>query len=224
MRLLVVEDYSPLRKNLARGLRECGHVVDETGDGAVGFGYTEKSPYDVIVLDLMLPGMNGWEFLRNLRSMGHGASVLILTAKDAVEDRVRGLELGADDYLVKPFAFSELRARINALGRRKFNLTAPTVRIGDLEIHPGSRSISRGGKRIELSLREYAVLEVLALRSGRIVSRAEIADHVYGLSSEPSSNVVDVYIGYLRKKIDRDGLPPLIHTRRGIGYMLEAHP
>ncbi|MHC4982978.1 MAG: response regulator [Planctomycetota bacterium] len=220
MRLLLVEDYLPLQKSLAKGLREAGHAVDVTGNGREGLWYAMSEDYDVIILDLMLPGMDGLDVLRKLRSAGRKSHVLVLTAKDTVDDRVRGLDLGADDYLVKPFAFEELLARIRSLLRRKYERKAPCVQVADLKVETAARRVWRGREEIRLTQREYALLEYLALRAGQTVSRTDIWQHVYEFESQATSNVVDVYIGYLRKKIDRPGLRPVIHTVRGRGYML----
>jgi len=220
MRLLVVEDYAPLNKAIVRALQEAGYAVDASGDGQEGLWYAQSNDYDLIVLDLMLPGLDGWEILRSLRKDGLQTHVLILTARDAVEERVKGLDLGADDYLVKPFALEELLARVRALLRRKFQSKNPLIKVGDLEIDQATRQARRGGQAIQLTPREYALLEFLALRSGEVVSRSEIWEHLYEFNSQASSNVVDVYIGYLRKKLDRPGFAPLIHTRRGHGYLL----
>lgn len=220
MRLLIIEDYTPLRKAVVRALAEAGYAVDATGDGKEGLWYAQSNDYDLIVLDLMLPGLDGWGILRALRREGKETHVLILTARDAVEDRVAGLDLGADDYLVKPFALEELLARVRALLRRKYQHKNPQIKVGDLEIDQATRQVQRGGETIPLTSREYALLEFLALRAGEVVTRGEIWEHLYEFNSQALSNVVDVYIGYLRKKIDRPGRPALIHTRRGHGYCL----
>ncbi len=220
MRLLVVEDYGPLRKSIVRALGEAGYAVDATGDGQEGLWFAQSSDYDLIVLDLMLPGLDGWSILRKLREEGVKTHVLILTARDAVEDRVEGLDLGADDYLVKPFALEELLARVRALLRRKYQNKNPLIKIADLELDQASRQVRRGGHEIDLTRREYALLEFLALRAGEVVSRSEIWEHLYEFHAQAQSNVVDVYIGYLRKKLDGPGLAILIHTKRGQGYWL----
>ena len=220
MRVLVVEDYAPLRKAGVQGLEEAGFAVDATGDGEEGLWYARSNQYDVIVLDLMLPSRDGLSVLTSLRQAGDPVHVLILTAKDALDDRVRGLNVGADDYLVKPFAFEELLARVRALVRRRYETKSPIIRIADLEIDTVARMVRRGGTGIELTAREYALLEFLALRAGQLVSRTDIWEHVYDFRSSAQSNVVDVYIGYLRRKIERPDLPRLIHTRRGQGYIL----
>jgi len=220
MRLLLIEDYRPLQKSLAKGLQEAGFAVDSTGDGQEGLWYAMSNDYDVIILDLMLPGMDGLSILKKLRAKGRQSHVLILTAKDTLEDRVTGLDLGADDYLVKPFEFRELLARIRALLRRSYRRKNPRIRIRDLRIDLTSQRVRRGRQEIQLTPREYALLEYLAMRAGEMVSRTDIWEHVYEFKSAASSNVVDVYIGYLRKKIERPGKPPLIHTVRGRGYLL----
>ncbi len=220
MRVLVVEDYPPLMRSVSQGLREAGYAVDTASDGVEGLSSAESTPYDVIVLDLMLPRMDGATLLERLRRRGNPAGVVILTARDAVADRVKGLDLGADDYLTKPFAFEELLARVRAVIRRRYRTPDATLRIADLEIDTAARSVRRQGKTVPLSAREYALLEYLASRQGQIVSRADIWDHVYDFAKEPSSNVVDVYVGYLRRKIDQDFPVKLIHTRRGLGYLL----
>jgi DNA-binding response OmpR family regulator len=222
VRLLLIEDYRPLRQSLSKGLREAGFAVDATGDGQEGLWYATGNDYDVIVLDLMLPGMDGLSLLKGLRSAGRQSHVLILTAKDTLEDRITGLDCGADDYMVKPFAFEELLARVRALVRRSYRTKNPRLRVEDLLIDLAAQQVRRGDEDIELTPREYALLEYLAVRAGQMVSRTEIWEHVYEFNDDVSSNVVDVYIGYLRKKIERPGKPALIHTARGRGYMLGA--
>jgi DNA-binding response OmpR family regulator len=224
MRLLLVEDYRPLRESLTKGLRETGFAVDSTGDGKEGLWYARSNHYDVIILDLMLPGLDGLSLLKKLRAEGRQDHVLILTAKDTVEDRILGLDLGADDYLVKPFAFQELLARVRALVRRSYRTKNPLLEVLDLRIDLTRQRVWRAGAGIELTPREYALLEYLALRAGQVVSRTDIWEHVYEFNSSASSNVVDVYIGYLRKKIDCPGRPSLINTVRGRGYVLGAEP
>ena len=220
MRLLVIEDYAPLRKAVVRALQEAGYAVDASGEGQEGLWYAQSNDYDLIVLDLMLPGLDGWSILRSLREEGIQTHVLILTARDAVEDRVEGLDLGADDYLVKPFALDELLARVRALLRRQYQAKSPLIKVADLELDQATRQVRRAGREIDLTRREYALLEYLALRAGEVVSRGDIWEHLYEFNSQAQSNVVDVYIGYLRKKLDRPGMVPLIHTRRGQGYWL----
>lgn len=224
MKVLLIEDYAPVRKSVEQGLREAGYAVDSTGDGEEGLWYACSSEYDVIILDWMLPGIDGLTLLRRLREKGNPVHVLILTARDGVEDRVRGIDEGADDYLVKPFAFEELLARVRALVRRKYESKSPFIRVADLEIDTTRRSVRRRGRTVELTVREYALLEFLALRAGQVVSRTQIFDHLYDFAAEPGSNVIDVYVGYLRRKLEEEGHPRLIHTRRGAGYVLEEAP
>jgi DNA-binding response OmpR family regulator len=220
MRVLVIEDYEPLRDSLTQGLREAGFTVDAAGDGETGLWHAKSAEYDVIILDLMLPRVDGMTILKRLRAAGNKAHVLILTARDAPGDRVKGLDGGADDYLVKPFVFAELLARVRALVRRRYDVKSPVIRVADLEIDTATRCARRGGESIELSAREFALLEYLAHRAGQVVTRTDIWEHVYEFDSTAESNVVDVFIGHLRKKIERPDLPKLIHTRRGHGYLL----
>ena len=221
MRLLVIEDYHPLARSMAQGLREVGYVVDVAEDGEAGLSLAKTVSYDAIVLDLMLPKLDGFAVLERLRQDQHPAGIVVLTARAEVSDRVKGLDLGADDYLVKPFAFEELLARIRTVIRRQYGRPTRSIAVGDLEIDTVARVVTRGRRPITLSAREYALLEYMAARRGQVVSRAEVWEHVYDFGSEPSSNVVDVYIGYLRKKIDQGHPRKLIHTRRGFGYVLE---
>ena len=220
MRVLFVEDYEPLRKSVAQGLREAGFAVDATSDGKEGLWFATNNEYDVILLDLMLPGMDGLGVLRKAREAGVETHVLILTAKGEVEDRVRGLDAGADDYLCKPFAFEELLARVRALSRRGYGRKDPVIQVGDLRLDTAAQRVWRGEEEITLTAREYALLEYLALREGEVVSRTDIWNHLYDWVSAATSNVVDVYVGYLRKKVDRPGSPSVIETVRGRGYAL----
>jgi DNA-binding response OmpR family regulator len=220
MRLLIIEDYKPLQQSLTKGLCEAGFAVDSTGDGMEGLWYAMSNEYDVIILDLMLPGMDGLEILKKIRTKGLKSHVLILTAKDTVQDRVTGLNLGADDYLIKPFAFKELLARVHALLRRSYRQKNPKIKVKDLQINLTTQRVWRGKEEIQLTPREYALLEYLAMRLGQTISRTDIWEHIYDFKSSASSNVVDVYIGYLRKKIERPNEPRLIHTIRGRGYVL----
>jgi DNA-binding response OmpR family regulator len=222
MRLLLVEDYRPLRESLTKGLREAGFAVDSTGEGEEGLWYARGNEYDAIILDLMLPGLDGLSILKKLRAEGRQSHVLILTAKDTLEDRVTGLDWGADDYLVKPFAFQELLARVRALVRRCYRTKNPHIEIQDLRIDLSLQRVWRGQEEIGLTPREYALLEYLAMHAGQVVSRTDIWEHIYEFNSSASSNVVDVYIGYLRKKIERPDGPSLINTVRGRGYTLGA--
>ncbi len=221
MKVLVVEDNDPLRKAITQRLRESGFAVDETGDGPEGLWLATENKYTVAILDLMLPGLDGLDLLKKMRKTNEETSVLIITARDQVGDRVSGLDAGADDYLVKPFALEELLARVRALTRRKHSVKNPILKVGDLEIDTRRRSASRGGREIDLTAREYSLLELLALRAGEVVSRAEIWEQLYDFNQDPESNVVDVFIAYLRRKIESEDKPKLIHTRRGMGYILE---
>jgi len=220
MRVLVAEDHPSLARSIANGLREEGYAVDLTFDGEEASHFTAQNPYDCVILDINLPGKSGFQVLEQMRGRGSKTPVLFLTARDAVADRVRGLDLGADDYLVKPFAFEELLARLRVIIRRGHGVTSRTITIADLEIDQAAKKVRRGGQEILLSAREYALLEYLVLRAGQVVSRTEIWEHIYDQNDENVSNVVDVYIGYLRAKIDRDFERKLIHTRRGMGYMV----
>jgi len=220
MRLLIVEDYKPLQKSLVKGLREAGFAVDFSGDGQEGLWYAKSNEYDVIILDIMLPGLDGLNILKQLRSIGNKTHIIILTAKDTLEDKIKGLDFGADDYLIKPFAFEELLARVRALIRRNYQQKCNRLTIEDLDIDLNKQQVYRNDQPISLTPREYALLEYLAVRAGQIVTRTDIWEHVYDFNSSASSNVVDVYIGYLRKKLEKQGNASLIHTIRGRGYML----
>jgi DNA-binding response OmpR family regulator len=218
MRVLVVEDSPRLQRTLGTALRKSGYSVDLAGDGEQGLWLAESHDYDVVILDVMLPKRDGLSVLAELRQRGRSVHVLLLTARDTVADRVAGLGAGADDYLVKPFALDELLARVQALCRRVYGTKQPRLSVGDLEIHPGAKSVRRGGRPIELTAREYQLLEYLARREGQVVSRTEIEEHIYDGQVDPMSNVVDSAVCGLRKKL---GGGPLIHTRRGLGYVLE---
>jgi DNA-binding response OmpR family regulator len=222
MKLLIVEDSERLRRSLGQGLQRAGFAVDLAADGREGLAYAEINDYDAIVLDLMLPEVDGLTVLRTLRRQGRNTHVLILSAKDQVEDRIRGLELGADDYLIKPFAFDELCARVRALVRRRYDNKDPVLRAGDLAIDTARQQASRGGRPLPLTPTEYALLHLLALRRGRVVTREQILDHLYDSAAEVSSNVIDVLVCSLRKKVQPEGTSPLIATRRGSGYLIEA--
>ncbi len=224
MRILLVEDFLVLRESIALGLREAGFAVDEAAEGETGLWYATTNDYDVIILDLMLPRIDGLTVLKRLRAAGKQTHVLILTARDAPTDRVNGLDCGADDYLVKPFVFAELLARVRALVRRRYDVKSPLISVADMQIDTTTRTVKRDGRVVDLSRREYALLEFLASRAGQVVSRTEIWEHVYEFESEAGSNVVDAFIRLLRKKIERPHLPPLIHTRRGHGYLLGNSP
>jgi len=220
MRILLVEDSPRLAQSVQAGLRKLGHAVDVVYEGIKGLSYARLNPYDLLILDIMLPGLDGLSILRELRSEGRDTHVLLLTAKDTVEDRVDGLQTGADDYLVKPFAFDELAARVDALGRRVRGPSTPVVEIGDLALDTGARTAHRGERLLDLSRREYALLKYLTSRPGETVSRIEIEDHLYDEDTLPLSNVVASTICALRDKLEQDGEARLIHTRRGLGYLL----
>ncbi|MCA8978159.1 MAG: response regulator transcription factor [Planctomycetes bacterium] len=219
MRVLVIEDSKILRESLQRGLSCSGFVVDVVGDGRQGWIYASRNDYDVVVLDLMLPSMDGMEILTKLRAEGHDCHVLVLTARDALEQRVAGLKAGADDYLTKPFEFDELVARIEALGRRRYARKSPVLVEGDLEVDQGSRQIRYRGAVIEVARREFNLLRFLLLRRGEIVTRIEIEDHLYNEHTLPDSNSVDSAICSLRRKLRHAGCPDVIATRRGVGYV-----
>ena len=220
MKILLIEDYTPLRESMEQGFRENGYAVDATGDGEEGLWYASTGDYEVVVLDLRLPGLDGLEVLRRLRAQKNRVHVLIVTARDSVHDRVEGLDLGADDYLVKPFEFNELLARIRALVRRKYDQKEPVIRVADVEIDTSARAVKRSGQPLDLTLREYTIMEILARKAGRFVSRETIQEGVYDFAAELSSNVVDVYIGRLRRKLEMRGGEKILHTKRGFGYML----
>jgi two-component system copper resistance phosphate regulon response regulator CusR len=220
MRILVAEDHPSLARSIADGLRDEGYAVDLTFDGNEALHLAASNPYDAVVLDVMLPGKDGFTIIQTLRRRDVRTPILCLTARDGVTDRVKGLDVGADDYLVKPFAWEELLARVRSLVRRGHGQRSATIAVGDLEIDTARKSARRGDATIELSAREYALLEYLAHRQGQVVSRSDIWAHLYDQHDETTSNVVDVYIGYLRNKIDRDFPTKLIHTRRGQGYLL----
>jgi len=219
MRLLVVEDDLRLSEVLMRGLREEGYAVDFARDGTSALEQISINAYDAVVLDVMIPAPNGIEVCRQLRSANVATPVLMLTARDAVADRIAGLDCGADDYLVKPFAFSELLARLRALLRRGPLTAAPTLQVGDLRVDTASHRVYRGDREIVLTSKEYALLEYLARNPGRVISRSEIAEHVWDENFDPFSNVIEVYVNRLRRKIDRIE-PHRIVTRRNEGYML----
>ncbi len=220
MRVLVVEDEKKVAGFIKRGLEQEGYVVDTAMDGVEGEEYADAHEYDVIVLDIMLPRKDGIEVLKDIKGKGIKSPVLLLTARDSVEDRVKGLNLGADDYLTKPFAFEELIARIRALMRRGGHGPA-VLKYEDLSLDPVTRRARRGDKEVELTLKEYALLEYLLRNPERVLSRTLIAEHVWHQSFDTETNVVDVYINHLRNKIDKDPSRRLIHTVRGVGYVLK---
>jgi DNA-binding response OmpR family regulator len=222
MRVLLIEDFPPAIRSLKLGLEEEGFSVDVIRDAEEGFARAWKAPYDIILLDLMLPRENGFELLRGWRRAGLATNVLALTAPGRTEDKVRGLDLGADDCLGKPFEFEELLARMRALARRGGVAPDPVLRVGDLEIDPAVRSVKRAGRSIPLTPREFGLLEFLVAHRGKVVSRSMIWDALYEDKVAAASNVVDVYIRYLRNKIDKGFKRPLIETRWGQGYVLRT--
>jgi DNA-binding response OmpR family regulator len=222
MRILVVEDEPSIANFVRQGLNESGYAVDVAGDGREGLEYARVADYDVLVLDIMLPRMSGLDLLRELRRQGDKTPTLMLTARDTVDDRVAGLDAGADDYLVKPFAFPELLARVRALLRRPPLQTGNLLRVGDLDMDTATRLVQRGGRRIDLSPREFAVLEYLMRHPNQVLTRTQISERVWDFDHFIESNVVDVYIGYLRRKLDAGSDLPLIHTVRGVGYRISA--
>jgi two-component system copper resistance phosphate regulon response regulator CusR len=220
MRILVIEDEPKAARYLERGLRECGFVVDTSSDGEDGLSLALMSDYDLLIVDVMLPGRDGWSILGELRRR-KDTPVIFLTAKDAVADRVRGLELGADDYLVKPFAFSELLARVRTVLRRGPARQPMELRVGDLEIDLARQRATRSGQTIRLTSKEFALLVVLARRAGEVLSRALIAELVWGINFDTDTNVVEVLVRRLRGKVDEPFATRLLHTERGRGYVLE---
>jgi len=220
MRLLFVEDSKRLQQTVGTALRRAGFAVDVSGDGTEGLWLAETNEYDAIVLDIMLPGIDGLALLRRLRERGSNTHVLLLTARDTVADRVQGLHAGADDYLVKPFALEELLARVHALCRRAYDSKHSRVIVGDLEIDTATRTVTRAGHPLTLQAREYALTEYLARRAGHVVSRTEIEAHIYDGDAGLMSNVVDSAICALRRKLHAANPEPIIHTRRGLGYVM----
>ena len=220
MRLLLVEDDHTLSEVLASGLRDQAYAVDVVGDGDAAVYQSAVNPYDAIVLDIMLPKRDGFAVCREVRRRGSTAKILMLTARDVVGDRVAGLDAGAEDYLTKPFEFTELLARLRALLRRGPELLPGTLVVGDLELDTRGQTARRANHPIALTTREYALLEYLARNAGRVVGRAEISDHVWDDRYDPFSNLIESYMNRLRRKLDIGGLEPLIHTRRGAGYLL----
>jgi DNA-binding response OmpR family regulator len=219
MRILIIEDEKKVASFIRRALEAEQHTVDVAHDGDRGLERARDGAYDLVVLDVMLPKQDGFAVLRALRAEGRDVPVLLLTARAGVADRVAGLDLGADDYLPKPFAIAELLARVRALLRRG-SPAAPVLTAGDLTLDPATREVTRGKRRIELTPREHALLEFLLRNKGRVLGRALIAQHVWGVDFDTFTNVIDVYVNYLRRKIDADGEPKLLHTVRGVGYVL----
>ena len=222
MRVLLIEDHKPLVRALKQGLEEEGFAVDVASDGQEGDFKARTAEYDVIILDIMLPKEDGLSLLQRWRKDGMSSHVLVLTARGSMDEKVKGLDLGADDYMTKPFELEELLARLRALIRRGHQVKSPLIRIHDLEIDTASRTVKRSGKSIHLTPREYALLEFLAFLRCKVTTRSMIWEHLYDDQDENTSNVVDVYIRYLRNKIDKGFEPPLILTRWGEGYMLRS--
>lgn len=222
MRILVVEDESGVAQFIQQGLTEAGYAIDVALDGSEGLDFALAKTYDAIVLDIMLPRLNGLEVLRELRNQHIKTPVLLLTARDGVDDRVQGLDSGADDYLVKPFAFPELLARLRALLRRPPLQSDAILQVGDLKMDVSRHEVRRAGQVIELSQREFALLELLLRHPNQVLTRTQIMEHVWNFNFYAETKVVDVYIGYLRRKIEDDFAYPLIHTIRGVGYKLSA--
>ena len=221
MRLLVVEDEVKMAGLLKRALEEEGYAVDVAGRGEDALWFGTENPYDAIVLDVMLPDLDGFEVSRRLREAGRWSPVLMLTARDAVADRVAGLDAGADDYLTKPFSFAELLARLRALVRRGATERPPVLRLGDLFLDPARRTVTRDGHSIDLTAREFALLEYLMRHAGEVLTRTQLIEHVWDFAYDGDSNVVDVYIRYLRNKVDRPFGRDSIRTVRGAGYRFE---
>jgi two-component system copper resistance phosphate regulon response regulator CusR len=222
MRVLLVEDDPRIARFVSQGLREQTYAVDVTADGDDALYKAAVNDYDAVILDVMIPGRDGFEVCRELRAAGSNVPVIMLTARDAIQDRITGLDTGADDYLTKPFEVAELLARLRALLRRGHVVRPAAIVIADLVIDTRAHSVTRGGRLVELTAKEYALLEYLAREQGRVLGRAEIAEHVWDENFDPLSNLIDVNINRLRRKIDDGFASPLIHTRRGEGYMLAA--
>jgi two-component system OmpR family response regulator len=222
MRILVIEDDKKIASFVVKGLKQNGFAVDHAGDGQTGLGLALATPYDAAVIDIMLPKQDGLSVVQELRARKINLPVIILSAKASVDDRIKGLQSGGDDYLVKPFAFSELLARIQALIRRATNATEPTtLSVGDLNLNLVTREVTRAGRPLDLQSREFALLEYLLRNAGKFVSKAMILEHVWDYSFDPQTNVVDVLVCRLRNKVDRDFDTKMIHTLRGVGYVLK---
>src|ERR1700689_631721 len=222
MRLLLVEDDPGVLRFVLKGLREQAYAVDTATTGDSALYQAEINTYDLIILDVMIPAPDGFAVCNQIRKAGNCVPILMLTALDGVEDRITGLDVGADDYLAKPFAFRELLARLRALLRRSGELRPPNITVADLVINTASQSVTRGGRRIPLTTKEYALVEFLARHAGQVVGRAAIAEHVWDETFDPFSNLIEVYVNRLRRKIDADSKVPLLHTRRGAGYLFGA--
>jgi two-component system, OmpR family, response regulator len=224
MRLLLVEDDAKLAAAVSRGLRSEGYAVDLAVDGEAALLDADVWEYDAVVLDLMLPRRDGFDVCRTLRERGSLVPILMLTARGRVDDRIRGLDAGADDYLAKPFDFGELLARVRALIRRGPSERPASLHVGDLTVDPASHEVMRSGRAVDLTAREFSVLEFLARHPGELVTRARLLDHVWDANYEGSTNIVDVYVGYLRKKLEKPFGKPLIRTVRGAGFVLDPVP
>ena len=222
MRILVVEDEKKVASFIKKGLEEEGYAVDSAADGEEGLALALARVHDLIILDIRLPRMDGLRVLQALRQDGLTVPVLLLTVRATIEDKVLGLDGGADDYLTKPFAFQELVARVRALLRRRMEAEPTVLRIGDLTLDPARRTVARGGEKIDLTPREFALLDYFMRNPGRVLTRTMITEHVWDYSFDTSTNVIDVYVNYLRRKIDAGREPKLLHTVRGVGYMLKA--
>lgn len=222
MRILVVEDEKKVASFIKRGLEEEGYAVDVAPDGEEGLAMGLDRVHDLIVLDIHLPGINGFDVLKQLRDKKVPTPVLLLTVRATIEDKVLGLDFGADDYLTKPFAFQELLARIRALLRRRTDAVQTVLQVADLSLDPVERSVFRGADKIDLTAKEFALLDYFMRNPGRVLTRTMIAEHVWDYDFDSMTNVIDVYVNYLRKKIDRGRTPKLIHTVRGVGYVLKA--
>jgi DNA-binding response OmpR family regulator len=222
VKILVVEDDRTVGPYVLRGLTEQGFQTDLVADGTEALSAASHTSYDLIVLDLRLPGISGFEVLRTLRDRGNTSPILVLTAQDAVDFKVQALRAGADDYVTKPFAFEELLARVEALGRRPKQIAPKSLKVGDLELDVGTREVTRAGRRLELTPKEYAVLEYLMRHAGRVMSRTLITEYAWDYHFDPGTNIVDVVINRLRKKVDSGQATKLIHTVRGVGYVLKA--
>ena len=219
MRLLLVEDDPGVLRFVLKGLREQAYAVDTATTGDDALYQAEINTYDLIILDVMIPGRDGFAVCKQIRKTGNRVPILMLTALDAVEDRITGLDVGADDYLAKPFAFRELLARLRALLRRSGELRPPNITVADVVVDTAAQTVTRRGRRIPLTTKEYALVEFLARNAGRVVGRAAIAEHVWDETFDPFSNLIEVYVNRLRRKIDEDSKLPLLHTRRGAGYL-----
>lgn len=221
MKILLAEDEVDLNNVVTRYLKKNGYSVDSVLDGEEALDYLEYSEYDLVILDIMMPKVDGFEVIKKLRNKGNHTSVLMLTARDSAEDKVKGLDLGADDYIVKPFDFNELMARIRAVVRRKYGNSSNKLVIGDLVLDTSEKSVTRAGKQIELTGKEYKVLEYLMQSKNRILSRDQIKEHVWDFDYEGDSNIIDVLIKNIRKKIDIEDGKQIIYTKRGLGYVIK---